>query len=104
MGFPTAPLVTIAFKDLAKSNAASRGMPLERICFTPHPLTNKSDAEMYAVLDGNDPVTGKPLMKEVVAALTVPLTADEKKTGTVSPDVGPPTYADTADNLQRHYT
>jgi hypothetical protein len=103
MGFPTAPIVTIAFKDLAKSNAASRGMPLERITFTPHPLTNKTDAEMYAVLEGNDPVTGKNVMKEIVEALTVPLTAEEQKTGTISPDVGPPTYTDTADNLQRMY-
>jgi hypothetical protein len=103
MGFPTAPLVTIAFKDLAKSNAASRGMPLERICFTPHPLTNKTDSEMYAVLEGNDPVSGKPLMPEVIDALTKPLTADEMKTGVISPDVGPPSYSDTPDNLQRFY-
>jgi len=103
MGLPTAPLVTIAFKDLAHSNAASRGMPGERICFLPHPMTNKSDEEMYAVLEGNDPVSGKPLMPEIIDALTKPLTAEEQKTGTVTPDVGPPTYVDTADNLQRFY-
>jgi len=103
MGFPTAPLVTIAFEGLAKSNAASRGMPLERICFLPHPMTNKTDEEMYQVLLGNDPVTNKPLMPEVIAALTQPLTADEKKTGSISPDVGPAMYSDTADNLQRYY-
>jgi hypothetical protein len=38
MGLPSAPIVTIAFKDLAKTNAAKRGMPDERICFTPHPV------------------------------------------------------------------
>ena len=103
MGFPTAPLVTIAFKDLAKSNAASRGMPLERICFTPHPVWGKTDAEMYAYLEGNDPVSGKPLMKEVIGALTDPLTAEEKKTGTVDVPTGPPTYTDTADALQQYY-
>ncbi len=103
MGFPTAPLVTITFKDLAKPNAASRAMPLEGICFLPHPMTNKTDEQMYAVLEGNDPITNKPLMPEIIAALTVPLTADEKKTGTISPNVGPPTYVDTADNLQRLY-
>ena len=70
MGFPTAPLVTIAFVGLAKSNAASRGMPLERICFLPHPMTNKSDEEMYKVLEGNDPISNKPLMPEIIAALT----------------------------------
>jgi hypothetical protein len=89
---------------LKLANAASRGMPLERICFTAHPLANKTDEEMYAVLEGNDPVTGKPLMKEVIDALTVPLTAEEEKTGTVTPSIGPPTYTDTPDNLQRYYT
>jgi hypothetical protein len=101
LGFPTAPLVTIAFKDLAKSNAASHGMPGERIVFLPHPMTNKTDEQMYAVLEGNDPVTGKNVMKEITDALTQPLTADEKKTGSITPDVGPPTYVGTEDELQR---
>jgi len=104
MGLPTAPLVTIAFKDLAKSNAANNGMPYERVCFLPHPMTNRTDAEMYAGLDGNDPVTNKPLMPEMIDALTKPLTADEKKTGAITPDIGPSTYSDTPDNLQRFYT
>ncbi len=103
MGIPTAPMVTIAFKDLALSNAAQRGMPHERICFTPHPVWGKTDAEMYAYLDGNDPVSGKPLMKEVIGALTDPLTPDETKTGTSTPSVGPPTFSDTSDNLQQYY-
>jgi hypothetical protein len=103
MGIPTAPMVTIAFKDLAKTNAAKRGMPDERICFTPHPIWGKTDEQMYAYLEGNDPVTGKPLMKEVIGALTDPLTADEQKTGTVTPSVGPPTFAGTPDDLQKYY-
>ena len=103
MGFPTAPMVTIAFKNLALSNAAQRGMPHERICFTPHPVWGKTDAEMFAYLEGNDPVSGKPLMKEVTDALTQPLTADESKTGTVTPDIGPATFIDTSDNLQQYY-
>ncbi|MGD0957168.1 MAG: UGSC family (seleno)protein [Candidatus Acidiferrales bacterium] len=103
MGFPTAPMVTIAFKDLALSNAAGRGMPHERICFTPHPVWGKTDEEMYAYLEGNDPVSGKPLMKEVIDALTQPLTADEQKTGSVTPSVGAPVFVDTSDNLQQYY-
>ena len=103
MGFPTAPMVTIAFKNLALSNAAQRGMPHERICFTPHPVWGKTDAEMYAYLEGNDPVSGKPLMKEVTDALTQPLTADESKSGTVTPDIGPATFSDISDNLQQYY-
>ena len=96
-------MVTIAFKDLALSNAAGRGMPHERICFTPHPVWGKTDEEMYAYLEGNDPVSGKPLMKEVVDSLTRPLTADESKSGTSTPPVGAPTFTDTADNLQQYF-
>jgi hypothetical protein len=103
MGFPTAPLVTIAFKDLALSNAAQRGMPHERICFTPHPVWGKTDEEMYAYLEGNDPVSGRPLMKEVIGALTNPLTTEETKTGEVSVSTGPETFADTEENLQQYY-
>jgi hypothetical protein len=103
MGIPTAPMVTIAFMDLARTNSASRGMPHERIVFTPHPIWGKTDAEMYAYLEGNDPVTGKPLMKEVISALTSPLTAEESQPGTITPPVGAPTYVDTHDNLQAYY-
>jgi hypothetical protein len=103
MGIPAAPMVTIAFKDLAQSNCAKRGMPLQRIAYTPHPVWGKTDDQMYAYLDGNDPVSGKPLMKEVVDSLTRPLTADELKTGTITPPIGTPTFTDTADNLQQYY-
>ncbi|MGA2510633.1 MAG: hypothetical protein ABSG27_10405 [Candidatus Acidiferrales bacterium] len=103
MGIPAAPMVTIAFKDLALTNCAKRGMPLQRISFTPHPVWGKTDEQMYAYLEGNDPVSGKPLMKEVVDSLTRPLTADELKTGTVTPPTGAPTFTDTADNLQQYF-
>jgi hypothetical protein len=104
MGLPSAPMVTIAFKDLAKTNAAKRGMPDERIVFTPHPVWGKTDEQMYAYLEGNDPVTGKPLMKEVISALTSPLTPDEGKSGTITPPVGAPTFGpDSSRNLQQYY-
>jgi hypothetical protein len=103
MGIPAAPMVTIAFKDLAQTNCAKRGMPLQRIAYTPHPVWGKTDEQMYAYLDGNDPVHNTPLMKEVVDSLTRPVTAEEAKTGTVTPPVGAPTFVDTADNLQQYF-
>jgi len=96
-------MVTIAFKDLAILNVAKRGMPHERITFTPHPVWGKTPEEVRAYVEGNDPVSGKPMMPEIVDALTRPLSAEESKTGTISPSVGPPTYSDTADNLQEYY-
>jgi hypothetical protein len=103
MGIPAAPVVTIAFKDLAQTNCAKRGMPLQRISYTPHPVWGKTDEQMYAYLDGNDPVHNTPLMKEIVDSLTRPLTAEESKTGTVTPPVGAPTFTDTVDNLQQYF-
>jgi hypothetical protein len=97
-------MVTRAFKDLAILNAAKRGMPHERITFTPHPVAGKTPDELRVYVEGNDPVSGKPMMKEIVDALTQPLSAEEKKTGTVFVSVGPPTYGpDTPANLQQYY-
>ena len=59
-------------------------MPLQRIAFTPHPVWGKTDEQMYAYLEGNDPVSGNNLMKEVIDNLTRPLTADESKRGQLS--------------------
>jgi hypothetical protein len=101
MGVPSVPIVTRAYVDLAKATAARRGMPLERITFTLHPVWGKTPAELAAMIRGADPVTGKPMMKEITDALTVPLSDDEKKTGSKTIPVGPSTYGpDTADNLQ----
>ncbi|MGA8768745.1 MAG: hypothetical protein WB559_17145 [Candidatus Acidiferrales bacterium] len=78
-------------------------MPLQRISYTPHPVWGKTDEQMYAYLDGNDPVHNTPLMKEIVDSLLRPVTAEEMKTGTVTPPVGAPTFTDTADNLQQYF-
>ena len=103
MGIPSVPVITKAFKNLVILNAAKRGMPHERITFTPHPVWGKTPAELRAYVNGPDPVSGKPMMKEIVASLTTPLTEDEKKVGMVSVSIGPPTFTDTLDNLQEFY-
>ena len=38
--------------------------------FVPQPVMGKSAAELRAYVDGNDPVTGRPVMQEIVEALT----------------------------------
>jgi hypothetical protein len=104
MGVPTTPLVTQAFKELAVLNVAKRGMPMLRITFTPHPVAQRPIETLHAYVEGNDPVSGKPMMKEIVDALTMPLSANEKKTGVVSVSIGPEKYGpDTPKNLQQFY-
>jgi hypothetical protein len=104
MGIPCVPMATRAFADLAKSNAGKRGMPRARIAFTPHPVWGKTPAELRAYIEGPDPITGKPMMKEIIDALTTPLSAEDMKTGMEDVSVGPPVFGpDTADALQKYF-
>jgi hypothetical protein len=90
--------------ELAKSNAYKRGMPGHRFTFVPHPVFGKTPEEMRRDIEGKDPVTGKPVMQEIVEALTRPLTDEEKRAGVLprppTPRFLPP---DTPDRLQQHY-
>jgi hypothetical protein len=101
MGVPSVPIITREYVDLARATASRRGMPRERIVFTPHPIWGRTSAELIAIVAGADPVSGKPMMKEITDALTMPLSADEKKTGIENVAIGPSIYGpDTLDNLQ----
>jgi len=101
MGVPAVPLCTRAFVELSKTTAAKRGMPLKPIVFTPHPVWGKTPAELAAMVAGPDPVTGKPMMTEIIGNLTTPLSEGEKKTGIENVSAGPAVYGpDTLDSLQ----
>ncbi len=104
MGVPTCPVVTVAFEQECKLNAAKRGMPMLRLVFTPHPVWGKSPEQLWAYVNGPDPATSSPMMQEVISALTKPLSAADKKTGKETPSVGPAKFApDTPKNLQEFY-
>jgi hypothetical protein len=52
-------------------------MPL-RYAYPPYPVGWMSKEALRAYVYGDDPVTGKPLMQEMIGALTQPLLEDEK--------------------------
>lgn len=83
--------------------AYEEGMPALRLVFTPTPVGGKTRKELDAYIAGNDPVTKRPFMQEVVDDLTRPLNDEEKKTGTVKREkkrlIGP----DTADHIQNYF-
>ncbi|MDE3169361.1 MAG: hypothetical protein KGL75_04385 [Acidobacteriota bacterium] len=78
-------------------------MPHIRTVFTPHPVAGRTVEQLWQYVEGPDPVSGKPLMKEIVDALTKPLSAADTKTGRITPDTGPATFSDTTDGLQELY-
>src|SRR5438067_5334182 len=76
---PTAAIHTDIFERVTKSVARVNGMPKMRQVYVPQPVMGKSAAELRAYVEGNDPTTGRPVMQEVVEALTAPLDVEGEK-------------------------
>jgi hypothetical protein len=53
-------------------------MPL-RFSFTPYPVVGQPAARLREYVEGNDPISGKRLVGELIDALTIPLTSEEAK-------------------------
>jgi hypothetical protein len=89
MGVPTAPVVTQRFQELVKTISWKKGMPKQRFTFIPHPVSGRPPELCNQYVRGKDPLTGNPIVEELAAALTNPLTAEEKKTGFLMRDPQP---------------
>jgi len=101
MGVPTAPVLTEAFEELIRMRVYKAGVPLMRVVFTPHPVAGKPAAVHREYIEGNNPITGKLFMEEVLEVLTKPLSKEEKKTGMLERPIPRMVDAETADNLHR---
>jgi hypothetical protein len=105
LGIPTAPCTGINVAEYLRGwdRLHNSGIPLRYIVF-PLPVAGVSRKQHEKYVNGNDPLTGKPIMQEIVAALTLPLTDDEQLTGqpesTSEPRFLPP---DTEENLQEFF-
>ncbi len=77
-------------------------MPGLRIQYFRGPVWGKTNEQIRKmIVEGNNPITGRPVVQELVEKLTKPLTAEEKKTGELKPPMGPATYTGTPDELQK---
>ena len=82
----------------------TKGMPNLRFQFIQGPVWAKTPEQLRkAVVEGKSPVSGKPVMQEIIETLTKPLTAEEKRTGEIVRGKGPATFTDTPDNLQKMF-
>src|SRR5215813_4574727 len=100
-GVPTVAMHTDKFDRVVRSVAAVNGMSELRQVFVPQPVMGKTAAELRAYVDGRDPLTGRPVMQEVVEGLTAAF--DGRGVGTIEYDRSTPRLvdADTEENLQR---
>jgi hypothetical protein len=102
LGIPTAPCTAINVSEYVRGwdRLYGSGIPLRYTTF-PLPIAGASREVHKSYVYGNDPVTGKPTMPQIVDALTRPLTEEEQLTGlpegAVEPRLLPP---DTEENLQ----
>jgi len=78
-GVPTVAVHTAVFQWVVRSVARANGMPHMRQVFVPQPIMGKSPRELRVYVDGNDPITGRPVMQEVIEGLTSPLSAEDLK-------------------------
>jgi hypothetical protein len=94
---------THVFARLARSVARANGMPTTRQAFVPQPVVGRSEQDLRAYVDGEDPVNGGPFMQHVIEGLTNPL-QDEDLQG-LSFDRSAPRLLDpdTEENLQRRF-
>jgi hypothetical protein len=72
-GVPTVALHTDKFDRVVASVARVAGLPEAPRAFVPQPVMGKTATELAAYVAGNDPITGLPVMQEVVRALTAAL-------------------------------
>jgi hypothetical protein len=68
-------MATARFADYVDRDARNHGMPL-RFTFPPHTVVGKSRATLRQYVEGNDQVTGEPLMQKVINVLTGPAPED----------------------------
>ncbi|HKV04886.1 MAG TPA: hypothetical protein VJO53_07245 [Candidatus Acidoferrales bacterium] len=78
------------------------GMPI-RYVGVPFPFSGQPRSVLKGYVEGNDTVSGKPMMQAIVDALTKPLTDAERMSGAPAEAAAEPRLlpADTEDNLQR---
>jgi hypothetical protein len=104
MNLPAIPLVLSEFYQQETEKARNEGLPGLRTQWVRGPVWGKTREQLRRdVINGNNPITGKPVMQEIVDKFTKPLTADEKKTGEIIRTKGPATFTDTPENLQKMF-
>jgi hypothetical protein len=98
-GVPTVAFHTQPFERVVRSVTQLNGMPRMRQVFVPQPVMGKTPQQLRAYIDGADPITGRPVMQEVIEGLTMPLDDDDLKQITFERSTPRLVEPDTEENL-----
>jgi hypothetical protein len=102
-GVPTVAVHTNAFEKAVQSVTRMHGMPDARYTFVPQPVMGKTAEQLRAYVDGKSPISGRPVMQEVIEGLTRPAEGDGRKPVAYERSTPRLVDADTDDNLQRMF-
>jgi hypothetical protein len=100
-GVPTVAFHTQPFERVVRSVTQLNGMPRMRQVFVPQPVMGKTPQQLRAYIDGNDPVTGRLVMQEVIEGLTMPLDDEDLKQITFERSTPRLVEPDTEEDLHR---
>src|SRR5207249_2476258 len=75
-GVPTVALHTHVFEKVVETVTRIHGMREARYAFVPQPVMGKTAEQLRAYVDGKDPLSGRPVMQEVIEGLTRPANGD----------------------------
>jgi len=104
MGIPSIPIVLSEFYEQEMEKALTEGLPGIRTQWIRGPVWAKTRPELKRdVINGRNPLSGQPVMQEIVEKFTKPLTTEEQRTGEIVRDRGPATFIDTEANLRKMF-
>src|SRR5215510_5568961 len=78
-GVPTVCLHTSMFARLTRVVARMNGAPQMRQVYLPHPVMGRTPEQIREYVFGVSPVSGRPVMEEVIEGLTQPLGDEDIK-------------------------
>lgn len=100
-GVPTVALHTHVFEKVVESVNRVHGMPQAPRAFVPQPVMGKTAAQLRAYVDGVDPLSGRPVMQEVIEGLTQPAQEGGASPGQYTRATPRMVDADSEENLHR---
>lgn len=100
-GVPSVGVHAHVFARLVASATRANGMPQTRRAFVPQPIADQPPAKLRAYIEGDDAVSGRPFMREVLDALTLPLTEEDMRGVEFERSTARLLAPDTEDALQR---
>jgi hypothetical protein len=102
-GVPTVAVHTHVFEKAVQSVTRMHGMAEARYTFVPQPVMGKTAEQLRAYVDGKSPISGRPVMQEVIEGLTRPAEGDGSKASQYERSTPRMVDSDTEENLQQRF-